>query len=171
MTEDLHNDIDDLFRSGLEGKEDTPSPDVWAAIAKGLPATPPSAAAPSVPGATPPPAVGGGTSTIILKGLIGAAIVAILGTAVYFMTAKEENTVETEVTVNPTESSEILQPLKSIEPTGVGTNEPEAENAPLHPDASNNRKEANYKASTETEKAETKTPDSDNLDQRPVTEK
>ncbi|MFY8059029.1 MAG: hypothetical protein ACOVRM_14880, partial [Planctomycetaceae bacterium] len=115
--------------------------------------------------------MGGGTSTIILKGLIGAAIVAVVGTAVYFMTAKEKKTVETEVTVNPTESSEIQQPLKSIEPTGVGTNEPEADNAPLHPDASNNRKEANYKASTETEKAEPTTPDADIRDQRPGSEK
>lgn len=55
MTEDMHNDMDDLFRSGLEGKEDKPSPDVWAAIARGLP-TPPT---PATPAPSALPAAGG----------------------------------------------------------------------------------------------------------------
>ena len=35
MNEDLHQ-IDDLFKSGFEGKEETPSPTVWENIEKEL---------------------------------------------------------------------------------------------------------------------------------------
>lgn len=110
MTEDLHNDIDDLFRSGLEGKEDVPPPNVWAAISKGLPPTPPSAATPSVPGATPPPAAGGWTSTLIVKGIIGAAIVAVVGTAAYFLTSSEKPTIEPVASQTRTENRDLQQP-------------------------------------------------------------
>lgn len=79
MTEDLHNDIDDLFRSGLEGKEDKPSPEVWAAIAKNLPATPPPPPAPTGSAAT-----GGLSSAAALKGLAGAVIIGMVGAAIYF---------------------------------------------------------------------------------------
>lgn len=94
MTEDLHNDIDDLFRSGLEGKEDTPSPGLWAAIEKALP----PATSPIPP--TTPPATGGWKAPVIFKGLIAAAVVAIIGTATYFIVSKnnETNTVANEQT-------------------------------------------------------------------------
>jgi hypothetical protein len=82
MTEDLHNDIDDLFRSGLEGKEDAPSSDVWAAIAKNLPAIPPPPA-PAAPAAT-----SGLSSATIIKGLTGVVIIAMVGAAIYFFGSK-----------------------------------------------------------------------------------
>jgi hypothetical protein len=77
MTEDLHeHEMDGLFRQGLDGAEDSPSPGVWSAIEKGLgPAPPPSVA---------PPA-GGGMHPLLLKGLAGAAILALVGTASYFL--------------------------------------------------------------------------------------
>jgi hypothetical protein len=86
MTEDLHNDIDDLFRSGLEGKEDAPSPDVWAAIAKNLPATP----APPPPAPAAPAATGGLSSAAIIKGLTGMIVIAMVGAAVYFFNSKDD---------------------------------------------------------------------------------
>ncbi len=152
MTEDQHNDIDDLFRSGLEDKEDMPSPDVWAAISKGLPSTPPSAPAATTP--TQSPAISGGSSTIILKGLIGAAMVAIVGTAVYFMTVREKNAVEPEAPVNTTESTEIPPPLKTGEATAVLPIQPETDNTAPQPQASNPGTENTNQASTETEKTE-----------------
>ena len=156
MTEDQHNDIDDLFRSGLEDKEDMPSPDVWAAISKGLPSTPPSAPAATTP--TQSPAIGGGSSTIILKGLIGAAMVAIVGTAVYFMTVREKNAVEPEVPVNTTESTEIRPPLKTGESTSVLPIKAEKDNTAPQPQASKNGTETTNQASTETEKTESTAP-------------
>ena len=169
MTEDLHNDIDDLFRSGLEGKEDMPSPDVWTAISKGLPSTPPSAPAATTP--TQAPAVGGGASSIILKGLIGAALVALIGTAVYFMTGREKNAVEPEVPENKTESTEIQQPLKTSEPTGIVSKEAEADNISLPPQASNNGMEIPDQASSVTEKAEPTASVDDIPNQGPAAEK
>jgi hypothetical protein len=85
MTEDLHNDMDELFRSGLEGSEDMPSPNVWTGIEQALP----PASAPLPPTPSTPPAAGGWTSTIIFKGLIGAAVVAILGIATYRITSNK----------------------------------------------------------------------------------
>ena len=169
MTEDLHNDIDDLFRSGLEGKEDMPSPDVWAAISKGLPSTPPSAPAATTP--TQAPAVGGGSTSIILKGLIGAALVALIGTAVYFMTGREKNAVEPEVPENKTERTEIQQPLKTSETTGIVTKEAEADNISLPPQASNNGTEMPDQASGITEKAEPRASVDDIPNQGPTSEK
>jgi hypothetical protein len=146
-----------------------PSPDVWAAISKGLPSTPPSAPAATTP--TQAPAVGGGASSIILKGLIGAALVALIGTTVYFMTGREKNAVEPEVPENKTESTEIQQALKTSEPTGVVTKEAEADNNSLPPQASNNGMEIPDQASSVTEKAEPTASVDDIPNQGPAAEK
>jgi len=77
MTEDLHeHEMDGLFRRGLDGAEDSPSPGVWSAIEKGLGTAPPPSVA--------PPA-GGGMHPLLLKGLAGAALLALVGTASYFL--------------------------------------------------------------------------------------
>lgn len=115
MTEDLHNDIDDLFRSGLEGKEDTPSPGVWSAIEKALPPAP----APLPPASSAPPAVGGSTSTIIFKGLIGAAVVAIIGTATYLFSSNK-NEANTSAGNQPTtENAAIKVPVNTDQPVSA----------------------------------------------------
>ena len=115
MTEDLHNDIDDLFRSGLEGKEDTPSLGVWSAIEKALPPAP----APLPPASSAPPAVGGSTSTIIFKGLIGAAVVAIIGTATYLFSSNK-NEANTSAGNQPTtENTAIKVPVNKDQPVSA----------------------------------------------------
>jgi Outer membrane protein beta-barrel domain len=109
MTEDLHNDIDDLFRSGLEGKEDMPSPGVWSAIEKALPPAP----SPLPPTSATPPTTGGWTSTMLFKGLIGAAVVAIIGTAAYIITSNN-NEANAPTNDRPkTEYSNIEAPLNT----------------------------------------------------------
>lgn len=169
MTEDLHNDIDDLFRSGLEGKEDMPSPDVWAGISRGLPSTPPPS--PATTSTPPAPAVGEGSSTIILKGLIGTAIVAVLGTAVYFMTDREHKAAGPDVPLNSTESVAIQQQPKTSETTGDLTHEGETDRISLPPQASDNGTKAPDQASTATENAEPTLPDTGTPDQRPESER
>jgi hypothetical protein len=113
MTEDLHNDIDDLFRSGLEGKEDTPSPDVWAAIAKGLPTPPP----PVTPSPSAPAASGGWASSIIVKGIIGAVVLAIAGTVVLFVASQKDEPAEPEIPSSNTETTGKTQPSNTPEKT------------------------------------------------------
>ncbi len=107
MTEDLHNDIDDLFRSGLEGKEDMPSPGVWSAIEKALPPAP----SPLPPTSATPPATGGWTSTMLFKGLIGAAVVAIIGTAAYIITSNNNEANAPKNDRPKTENTNIEAPL------------------------------------------------------------
>ena len=75
MNEDLHNNIDDLFKKGLEGKEDRPSKSVWAAIEKGLDSMP--LPAPSAPGS------GGWLHPVLFKGLGGIALIALLSTGIH----------------------------------------------------------------------------------------
>jgi hypothetical protein len=75
MNEDLHNNIDDLFRKGLEGKEDQPSRSVWAAIEKGLDTNP--LPAPTTPGN------GSWFHPVLLKGILGITLIALLGVAVH----------------------------------------------------------------------------------------
>ena len=113
MTEDLHNDIDDLFRSGLEGKEDTPSPDVWAAIAKDLPTPPP----PVTPSPSAPPASGGWASSIIVKGIIGAIVLAVAGTIVLFVASQKGEPAGPEIPSSNTETSGKTQPSNTPEKT------------------------------------------------------
>ena len=80
MTEDLHeHEIDGLFRRGLEGAEDSPSPGLWSAIEKGLGPTPPPAPQPIPSGGS------GWMHPLLLKGLAGIAILAAVGTASYFL--------------------------------------------------------------------------------------
>jgi hypothetical protein len=81
MTEDLHNEIDDLFRSGLEGKEDTPSKSVWDNIEKSLPGTPVSA----IP--QKPASIG----NFWIKGLVSVTMVAMIGTVVHFRNMSKDS--------------------------------------------------------------------------------
>jgi hypothetical protein len=168
MTEDLHNDIDDLFRSGLAGREDTPSPNVWASISKGLPPTPPSAAPPSAPDLTPtPPAVGGWTSTIIFKGFIGAAILAVVGTVAYFMTSAEKPAVKPEAPQIRMESAEIQQPLNDDMLADDAPEVASAGNRSDQPQALIAERKASGKTLIETEKTGNKPPVANIPDEKP----
>lgn len=163
----MHNDMDDLFRSGLEGKEDKPSPDVWAAIARGLP-TPPT---PATPAPSALPAAGGWASSIMIKGIIGAAVVAVVGTAIYFMTSRDKHAAQPEVPITPAESTALQPSLKTDKATGVASSEAGADIAPLRSKDSNTGTESPQKTSTETEKAEPRPPGIDHPDQGRVSEK
>lgn len=104
MTEDLHeHEIDGLFRRGLEGAEDSPSPGLWSAIEKGL-----DPARPDAP--QPAPGTGGNwMHPLLLKGMAGIAILATVGTISYYLgrdsqRRKEQNSALTE-TKSPTKQS------------------------------------------------------------------
>lgn len=108
MTEDLHeHEIDGLFRRGLEGAEDSPSPGLWSAIEKGLGPTP-------LPAPQSIPSGGSGwMHPLLLKGLAGIAILAAVGTASYFL-GRDSQRREQREQMTSTEAS--TQSLTNSEP-------------------------------------------------------
>jgi hypothetical protein len=103
MSQDLH-ELDDLFRSGLEGKAEAPPRAVWDAIEKRLDASIP---APGSPGSTTPPKPGPGW----IKGLGGIALVGIVA-ATFLVTRKD-------TPIREARNSAMVKSVKSEAPAAI----------------------------------------------------